>query len=185
MAKWAKDKRDAWVAKNREKINARRRELRSSRKEEELAKRRAYRAKNRDRINAWQRAHRCAKLGIVRRECVCEICGAKFTTARKVQHTCGASECKAELQRRNMRAKYSPAKRSDRNVSEKLRKHGITEADAVAVIAAQDSGDRERLWKESQAWSTAQRKFAKKRYMALHGMSAFTTCGDYGFGKGI
>jgi len=185
MAKWAKDKRDAWVAANREKINARRRELRASRKEEELAKRRAYRAKNRDKINAWQRAHRRAKLGLEVRELVCEICGKTFETARKVQHTCGEAECLAELQRRNMRAKYSPSKRAERHVSEKLRKHGITEAEAVAVIAAQDSGDRERLWKESQAWSPEQRKFAKKRYMALHGMSAFTTCGDYGFGKGI
>ena len=58
-------------------------------------------------------------------------------------------------------AAHNKAHERDRN--------GLTLAQIQEVIAAQD-GDPSQLWRRSQHWTAAQRKYARDRYQEMHGL---------------
>ena len=103
---------------------------------------------------------------------VCVFCGKHFTAQTSRARFCStlcagrvrlgyATLADFERARAQRKAAYNKQRERDRN--------GLTLAQIQAVIDAQ-SGDPSRLWKLSQSWTAAQRKYAKKRYEEMHGL---------------
>lgn len=55
---------------------------------------------------------------------------------------------------------------------------GLNREQRIAVIRAQ-AGDRDTLWRASQSWTPAQRKFAAARYREIHQSTSSFTWGKY------
>lgn len=112
----------------------------------------------------------------------CEFCGKEFTPsrghgwARFCSNTC--------CNRSRNHASYEDFLKNGRKARGDARRErasntfGLTIAERIAVIKAQ-CGSRDELWKASQSWTPAQRKFAKARWEALHPSSFFTMSGRY------
>lgn len=103
---------------------------------------------------------------------VCGFCGRRFTAKTSRARFC-SPRCAgrvrlgyatlAEFEQAHAQRKVAFNKQRERD------RNGLTLAQIQAVIDAQ-SGDPSRLWKLSQSWTRAQRKYAKKRYEEMHGL---------------
>mgnify|MGYP003316274010 CR=1 FL=1 len=108
---------------------------------------------------------------------VCVFCGKAFTsmnsTAKYCSRLCAGRrrtgyETLADFENAQAARKASSfEKRSERD------RNGLTLAQIQEVINAQD-GDPSQLWKRSQSWTKAQRKYAQKRYEENHGLFTST-----------
>lgn len=107
---------------------------------------------------------------------VCVFCGKEFTsmngTAKYCSKICAgrrrtgyATLADFEKARAERKSAHNKQYERDRN--------GLTLAQIQEVINAQD-GDPSLLWKRSQSWTKAQRKYAQKRYEENHGLFSQT-----------
>lgn len=111
---------------------------------------------------------------------ICPCCNREFQTAELNRKAC-SDECAKKIMRKQNQAaylaKHPNAGSRIRAKSGDIRKEqdhrvvrdsdGLTLAERNAVIMAQN-GPRENLWKLSQSWTPAQRRFAKRRYESEH-----------------
>ena len=107
---------------------------------------------------------------------VCVFCGKHFKTKMPSAKCCSNTCCDrhrrgwASLEQFNA---AHQAKRADYNNQRERDRNGLTLAQIQEVIDAQD-GDPSQLWKRSQSWTAAQRKYAKDRYQQNHGLFTST-----------
>lgn len=99
-------------------------------------------------------------------EIVCVFCGKKFTAknhyAKYCSRLCYLRGYKSGY---GCLAEFEAAQRKRKELSrQRVQKYGITDAEKLEVIKAQDCGSREKLWRASQKWSVAQRLFAQRRW---------------------
>lgn len=107
---------------------------------------------------------------------VCPCCGKTFETTTFLRKAC-SDECAKAIMRKQNKAAYSARKDAHPPVatattpqaSHRILRdsYGLTATERNAVIRAQN-GPREELWRASRDWTPAQRKFAKRRYEAMH-----------------
>lgn len=111
---------------------------------------------------------------------VCQCCKHEFQTEKLNRKAC-SDECAKKIMRKQNQAAYlakNPTAgsriRSKAGEGQSGKDHrvvrdsdGLTLAERNAVIMAQN-GPRENLWKLSQSWTQAQRRFAKRRYESEH-----------------
>lgn len=109
-------------------------------------------------------------------EKTCAFCGKTFApkaiNARFCSKLCMGRcrrgyETLADFEKAQAERKATYNKRHERD------RHGLTLAEIQEVIDAQD-GDPSLLWKRSQSWTPAQRKYAKDRYSEIHNLFAAT-----------
>lgn len=107
---------------------------------------------------------------------VCVFCGKAFKsmsrTAKYCSTVCSSRFCKgyatlADFEKAQAERKAAHNKQYERD------RNGLTLAQIQEVINAQD-GDPSLLWKRSQSWTNAQRKYAQKRYEENHGLFSQT-----------
>ena len=107
---------------------------------------------------------------------VCVFCGKAFTSMKGTAKYCSklcagrrrtgyATLADFEKAKAERKAAHNKQYERDRN--------GLTLAQIQEVINAQD-GDPSLLWKRSQSWTKAQRKYAQKRYEENHGLFSQT-----------
>ena len=104
---------------------------------------------------------------------VCVFCGKPFTSRYSTTKYC-SQLCAA---RRNQSGyatltafEKAQAERAAAHVRRTERdRNGLTLAQIQEVIAAQD-GDPSPLWRRSQHWTAAQRKYARNRYQEMHSL---------------
>ena len=126
-------------------------------------------------------SNRCYKIAhytpIQPHDLVCVFCGKPFTsryaTAKYCSKLCAGrarigyatlTDFEKAQAERAAAVRHSECER-DRN--------GLTLAQVQEVIDAQN-GDPSQLWKRSQSWTPAQRKYARKRYEENHGLFTAT-----------
>ena len=112
-----------------------------------------------------------------RYEKTCAFCGKTFApkaiNAKFCSPLCmrryriGGYATLADFERAQAERKATYNKRHERD------RNGLTLAEIQDVIDAQD-GDPSLLWKRSQSWTPAQRKYAKDRYSEIHNLFAAT-----------
>ena len=104
---------------------------------------------------------------------VCVFCGKPFTSRYATTKYC-SQRCAS---RRNQSGyatltdfEKAQAERAAAHVRRTERdRNGLTLAQVQEVIDAQD-GDPSQLWRRSQSWTAAQRKYARNRYEENHGL---------------
>ena len=126
-------------------------------------------------------SNRCYKIAhytpIQPHDLVCVFCGKPFTsryaTAKYCSKLCAGrarigyatlTDFEKAQAERAAAVRHSECER-DRN--------GLTLAQVQEVIDAQN-GDPSQLWKRSQSWTPAQRKYARDRYQEMHGLFTST-----------
>ena len=103
---------------------------------------------------------------------VCVFCGKPFTSRYATTKYC-SQRC-ADRARRGYATltdfeKAQAERAAAHNKAHERDRNGLTLAQIQEVIAAQD-GDPSQLWRRSQHWTAAQRKYARDRYQEMHGL---------------
>lgn len=102
----------------------------------------------------------------------CVFCGNHFKTKKPNARYCSSACARrmrlgwaslADFEKAQAERQTAYNKRHERD------RFGLTLAQIQEVIDAQD-GDPSLLWKRSQHWTKAQRKYAKQRYEEKHGL---------------
>ena len=109
-------------------------------------------------------------------ERVCVFCGKAFKSMSRTAKYCSRT-CMYRVQRGYATLadfeKAQAERKAAHNKQYERDRNGLTLAQIQEVIAAQD-GDLSQLWKRSQSWTKAQRKYAQKRYEENHGLFTST-----------
>lgn len=116
---------------------------------------------------ARERAEYVSQKMVVKRACA--FCGNEFETRNGNMRFC-SDKCRRHAQyhvsKEAMEQKISQREEAAR-ARAIVESGGMTIEQRNAVIRAQ-SGDRDELWRASQSWTPAQRKFAQERWEELH-----------------
>ena len=109
---------------------------------------------------------------VQKRDLVCVFCGkafkSRYSTASYCSQLCNSRANSGyatltDFEKAQAERAAAHVRRTERD------RNGLTLAQIQEVIAAQD-GDPSQLWKRSQSWTAAQRKYARDRYQEMHGL---------------
>ena len=125
-------------------------------------------------------SNKCYKAGnytpVKPHDLVCVFCGKAFTSRYSATKFCSplcASRFKSGYATLADFEKAKAERKAAHNKHYERDRNGLTLAQIQEVISAQD-GDPSLLWKRSQSWTKAQRKYAQKRYEENHGLFSQT-----------
>lgn len=126
---------------------------------------------------AKYRKDREARKAVAKTICICVFCGKEFTAGKMHGWAKYCSSDCCNHARYYANKEEMEAVKAEKAARVKARRdksgYGLTISERNAVIRAQ-AGSRDELWRASQSWTPAQRKFAAARYKEIHCGSSFT-----------